>query len=333
MTAIHNLMRYITIACPFIVTLLAVIIDKEAERRRKWLGLGTALLGFLVLFLTKGENWLFWLIPGALAFVYCWQMRGLGKWLVIGWWLMICSVNLSSLLQAAKLPHYAYYGQALLLPGNLAFWTVPPLTIWYLWHNLPLAFDVLRGGNWTETGTPLLVKYRLLAVIVFISLAANIFLFIQETNSKSIINEQADLAQHEMYISLNQLNYLFSDAAGDQLQDWLGNAFNHIRIFNTSAQRLVALHRIHCEIDGPLYFLIFSLSEGLVQAAEQRDQLDSDDIATISYILEALIDAIVGARRGSPHQLSNTYAQAAATIVAKLQDSDLIRFFDLQYTP
>ena len=139
MTAIHNLMRYITIACPFIVTLLAVIIDKEAEQRRKWLGLGTALLGFLVLFLTKGENWLFWLIPGALAFVYCWQMRGLGKWLVIGWWLMICSVNLSSLLQAAKLPHYAYYGQALLLPGNLAFWTVPPLTIWYLWHNLPLA--------------------------------------------------------------------------------------------------------------------------------------------------------------------------------------------------
>ena len=113
---------------------------------------------------------------------------------------------------------------------------MPPLTIWYLWHNLPLAFDVLRGGNWTETGTPLLVKYRLLAVIVFISLAANIFLFIQETNSKSIINEQADLAQHEMYISLNQLNYLFSDA-GDQPQV-AGQCLQSHPYFNTSAQRL-----------------------------------------------------------------------------------------------
>lgn len=345
MQNLNYLMLYATLGAPFLIVLLDTIAQyKDADRKRQLLGFAAVLSAIIPLYTyyrPNSKGWLFLLVPGALALIYSRNMQGLGKHLILGWWLALCSHSIGGLLLQSNLPHYSYYGEALMLPAALAFFVIPPLLIWHLWHNLPLAFDAARGGNWRETGVPLLAKYRFLAVIVLVSLAANVFLLIQGAGYKDTIYHQTHSEQYGMWFDLRCLNHLFTYHDSDAFTDWERSALDYINSYASQARRLPALLRIHSfDTKGGLYFFILTLPEGLQKAVEEKESLKASDIASLNAAIELAQAAIEKAqtaieknRRGHPRQIQSIYKDAADSIIPELIKSSAIRFFDLQYAP
>lgn len=345
MQDLNYLMLYATLGAPFLVVLLdAVAQYRVADRRHQRLGFLAVLLAIIPLnayYRLDSKGWLFLLVPGALALIYSRRMQGLGKCLVTGWWLAMCPFGIGNLLLQSNLPHYSYYGEALMLPATAAFFVIPPLLIWHLWHNLPLAFDAARGGNWRETGIPLLAKYRFLAVVVLVSLAANVFFIIQGAGYKEAVYRQVHSEQYGMWFDLRCLNHLFTYRDSDAFTDWEGSALDYINSYTSQARRLPTLLRIHSlDTRGGLYFFIVTLPQGLQKATEEKDSLDASDIASLNAAIEQAQTAMEKAqsamektRSGHPRQIQSIYEDAADSIIRELSKGSAIRFFDLQYAP
>jgi hypothetical protein len=325
-----NFLSYMTLGGPFLVVLLDLIRCRDIARPRKWLGLLACLFGLVLvhpLLTATGDNpWPYIaLVPGLVLLIHSGRMRGLGQFLAFWGWVMLCASLILHLSDNFNI------GEIAAIPLNIGFFLIPPLLIWHLWLVLPLAYDALRGGNWSPDTVPLVARYRILALIAVVSLLANIWLYWQWGDYRAMARQQAGNALYSMHSQLKYVDHYLTYRDQEGFSDWEVWYTEHVQRYAKAAYDVAhAVQRKSGVSDGsPLYFFAYTVPHGLTVALEREAELSDAGAAEIKAVLAASIAALEGAINSRNPLAADTYQDAFDQVLDQLESMEDLAIFQV----
>ena len=217
---------------------------------------------------------------------------------------------------------------------NLATFVVPPLLIWHLWDRLPYAFDALRNGKWSETGVPLMARYKVLAGILLISLIANFFLYTRFTSYRDKVSYQVSTATYRMYSELDQAAFLLTYRNDEAFADWLPRVVQHLNEYRNATRRVNQMVVAGSVAQSSqFYFLSDTIPEGIQGALRQTDTLETEDFSKIVVVIKAIMEGLEKYYSPTTALSPALYESIADHVLKAMQDSEAVTMFDVQYSP
>lgn len=328
-----NILFYFMLLGPFVVISLDMA-GKHATCNQKLFGF--AAVSLAVISLVYRDNPIFsWVIiaPTTLGIVYATQwLRGLPSFLVVFPSLGLLCMSLANTMPGLNSQYYRYT-EMLYVPMNIATYVIPPLLIWYLWDRLPHTFDAMRKGNWSETGVPLVARYRFLATIVVVSLVTNFYFYTNLNTYREKISYQVSTATYTMFSELDQAAHILNNRDSDMFEDWHRMVLSHIDGYRNATRRVSQMVLSGGVVtNGPFYFLAETIPEGLQGALWQQDTLKPGDITKLVVVIKAVLEGLETYYRADNALSQDLYKKIADHVLKVMQDSEATHMFHVQYS-
>ncbi len=326
-----NFLAYMALVGPFLVVLLDLVIRQDISKQRKWLGILACLFGMAIihpLLTGTGKNpWPYIaLVPGLILLTHSGRMRGLGQFVAFYGWIIICATLIMHLSSTLRIKEMAA------IPLNIGFFLIPPLLLWHLWSVSPLAYDALRGGNWTNKTVPIVVRYQFLALIAVASLLANVWLYWQWGDYRAMARQQAGSALYSMSLELKYVDHYLTNRDKEEFADWEVWYTEHTQRYRKAASDVVHAveHRMGVSSRSPLYFFAHTIPEGLAVALEREAALSDASVAEIKAVLTASIEVLEGAISAKNPLSADIYQEAFDQALDQLGDIEDLVIFQVQ---